>query len=196
MPAAKTEPAKARKGNKRERTRARLIEMAAQVIGEKGFDRTSLEEVAARAGMTRGAIYGNFKDREDLFLAVVESRWKPIVPPLRPGAALKEQMRILGQAVVAALPARRAAAIGAVSFQLYVLTHPEMRARLVRENARIYRWAAKELLRFVKASELPMSAEKFVRVIHALTEGLLFTHFLNPELVTGDVIVAAFDALA
>jgi AcrR family transcriptional regulator len=173
-----------------------LIDAAAQAIGEKGFDRTSLEEVAARAGMTRGAIYGNFKDREELFLAVVESRWKPIVPALRAGATLKEQMRILGQAVVAALPARRAAAIGAVSFQLYVLTHPEMRARLVQENARIYRRAATELLRFVTPGELPMPAEKFVRVIHALTDGLLFTHFLNPELITGDVILAAFAALA
>jgi AcrR family transcriptional regulator len=196
MPASKPAPAKARKGNKRERTRARLIEAAAQVIGEKGFDLTSLEEVAARAGMTRGAIYGNFKDREDLFLAVVESRWKPIVPPLRPGATLKEQMRILGRAVVEALPARRAAAIGAVSFQLFVLTHPQMRARLVQENARIYRRAAKELLRFVKTSELPMPAEKLVRVIHALTDGLFFTHFLNPELITADVILAAFAALA
>jgi AcrR family transcriptional regulator len=171
MPASKPAPAKARKGNKRERTRALLIEAAAQVIGEKGFDLASLEEVAARAGMTRGAIYGNFKDREDLFLAVVESRWKPIVPPLRPGATLKEQMRILGRAVVEALPARRAAAIGAVSFQLFVLTHPQMRARLVQENARIYRRAAKELLRFVKTSELPMPAEKFVRVIHACLAG-------------------------
>jgi AcrR family transcriptional regulator len=173
-----------------------LIEAAAQLIGEKGFDRTSLEEVAAKAGMTRGAIYGNFEDREDLFLAVVESRWKPIVPHLKPGATLKEQMRILGKAVVAALPARRSAAIGAVSFHLYVLTHPEMRTRLVQENARIYRRAAKELLGYVKSSELPMPAEKFVRVIHALTDGLFFTHFLNPELITGDVILAAFEALA
>ena len=40
------------KGGKRDRTRASLIEAAAAVIGEKGFDRASLEEIAARAGMT------------------------------------------------------------------------------------------------------------------------------------------------
>ena len=40
-------------GGKRERTRAKLIEAAAEVIGEKGYDRASLEEIAASAGMTR-----------------------------------------------------------------------------------------------------------------------------------------------
>lgn len=185
-----------RKGNKRERTRARLLEAALEVIREKGFDRTSLEEVAARASMTRGAIYGNFKNREDLFLAVVESRWKPIVPPLVDGATLRERMRLLGKSVVEALPARRAAAIGAVSFQLYVLTHPRMRSRLMRENSEIYRRAAKQLQGLVKPAELPMPAARFVRVLHALTDGLLFTHFLNPELITEDVIISAFEALA
>ncbi len=77
---------KEKNGGKRDRTRALLIEAAATVIGEKGFDRASLEEIAARAGMTRGAIYGNFKDKEELFLALVQTRWKPIVPPLKPGA--------------------------------------------------------------------------------------------------------------
>src|SRR6266550_1114273 len=44
------------KGDKRARTRARLIEAAAAVIGEKGWDQTSLDEVARRTGMTRGAV--------------------------------------------------------------------------------------------------------------------------------------------
>jgi AcrR family transcriptional regulator len=74
------------KGGKRDRTRAQLIEAAAQVIGEKGYDRVTLEEVAARAGMTRGAIYGNFKNREELILAVVGTRWQPIIPDWSPEA--------------------------------------------------------------------------------------------------------------
>jgi AcrR family transcriptional regulator len=91
------------KGDKRERTRAKLIEVAAQVVGEKGYERVTLEEVTKRAGMTRGAIYGNFKNREDLILAVVESRWQPIAPTWLPGAGLKEQLHLLGEAVVAAV---------------------------------------------------------------------------------------------
>ena len=81
--------AQAPEQGKRARTRKRLIEAAAAVIGEKGFDRASLEDIAALAGMTRGAVYGNFKNKEELFLALIETQWKPIVPPLRAGGELE-----------------------------------------------------------------------------------------------------------
>src|SRR5215831_9056225 len=126
------------KGDKRERTRAALIQAAAEIIGEKGWDRTSLEEVASRAGMTRGAIYGNFKHREDLFLAVVRAKWKPVTPPLMPGTTFKEYMHVLGRAVAASAPERRAQAVGALSFMLYALTHGEMRERIRQANDALY----------------------------------------------------------
>jgi AcrR family transcriptional regulator len=185
-----------REGGKRARTREALIEAASAVVGEKGFERTGLEEVARRAGMSRGAIYGNFRDREALFLAVAERRWQPVAPPFRPGATLREQMRILGEAVADEAESRRARAVGALSFQLYALTHEEMRARLRTENERLYGWAADNLLRFVDEAALPMPAGRFVRVLHALTEGLILTHALTPALIARAEIVAAFEALA
>jgi AcrR family transcriptional regulator len=184
------------KGGKRARTRAKLIEAAASVIGEKGFDRASLEEIAARADMTRGAVYGNFKDKEELFLAVVETRWKPIIPPFQPGASFREQMRILGLTVAAEAQARRTQAAAASAFQLYTLTHETMREQLTRQNAAIYKKMARELVKIVPAGELPMAAAKFVCVLDALITGLLFTYFQTPELVTEDIFVAAFEALA
>src|SRR6266566_378848 len=117
------------KGNKRERTRGRLLDSAVEVIREKGFYGTTLEGVARRAGMTRGAIYGNFKDKDELLLAVVETRWRPIVP-LRHGATLREHLRIVAETVIDAVPARRAQALGALSFQIYALTHADVRPRI------------------------------------------------------------------
>ena len=183
-------------GGKRSRTRARLITAAAEVIGEKGYDRASLELIATRAGMTRGAFYGNFKSKEEIFLAVVESRWKPILPPMKPGASLKEQMRILGKTVAAEALARRSQAAAATAFQLYTLTHKPMRARITKQNAAIYRRMAEELVKFVPAKALPMPAKRFVRVLDAMVTGLLFTYFQTPELITEDIIIAAFEALA
>src|SRR5438552_1466198 len=110
-------PKGAPKGDKRARTRAKLVEAAAKLVGTKGLEQTSLEDVARLARMTRGAIYGNFKDRDELFLAVAEARWQPIVPKFKPGASYSEQLRILAEAVVAAIPARRAACVGAASYQ-------------------------------------------------------------------------------
>jgi AcrR family transcriptional regulator len=185
-----------RAGGKRARTRAKLISAAAAVIGEKGYDRAPLEEIAARAGMTRGAVYGNFKNKEELFLALIASRWKPIVPPLKPGASLKEQLHILGEVVAKEAQARRSQATAATAFQLYALTHEPMRSHLTKQNAVAYRRMAKEVLKVIPAKDLPMSAEKFVRVLDAMITGLLFTYFQTPELITEDIFIAAFEALA
>jgi AcrR family transcriptional regulator len=184
------------KAGKRARTRAKLIAAAAAVIGEKGFDRASLEEIAARAEMTRGAVYGNFKNKDELFLAVVETRWKPIIPPFEPGAGFRQQMRILGKTVAAEAQARRGQAAAATAFQLYILTHESMRLQLARQNAAVYKQMAQLLLKVVPANELPMPAAKLACVLDALITGLVFTYFQTPELVTEDIFLAAFEALA
>jgi AcrR family transcriptional regulator len=182
-------------GGKRARTKAKLIEAAAAVIGEKGFDRASLAEIASRAGMTRGAVYGNYRNKEELFLDVVAEFWKPILPPVQPSMSLKQQMRVLGQTVSREARARQRYAAAATAFQLYVLTHEEMRSQLRRKNAAIYRNMAKEIQKLVPQKDLPMPAEQFVRVVDALTSGLLFTYFQTPELISEKVFVAAFEAL-
>ena len=182
------------KGDKRERTRGALIQAASEIIGEKGWDRTSLEEVASRAGMTRGAIYGNFKHREELFLAVVRAKWKPVIPPLLPGATFKDYMHGLGRAVAASAAERRPQAVGALSFMLYALTHEGMRARVRQLNKALYTTGADRLRQ--SFPRLPMAPDQLVRVLHALTDGLTYLRFLTPELITDDVVIAAFDALA
>ncbi len=183
-------------GTKRERTRAALIASAARLIAEKGYHSTSLEDVAALAGMSRGAIYGNFKDRDELFMAVLQARWTPIIPEFRAGASLKDQMRILARALIRAAPGRRELAIRALEFQLYALTHPRMRALLEKHSAEAYRQAEAWLLKFIPPEQLPMPAARFVRVLHALMDGLLFERFQAPDEITDDVIISAFEALA
>src|SRR5271166_2361769 len=128
MPKTKGDSRRRPKGDKRARTRAKLVQAAAEVVREKGYERTTLEEVAHRAGMTRGAIHGNFKSKDELFLAIAATRWQPIMPEFKLGGTLGEQMRILAAAVVATMPNRRSAAIGFTSFQVYALTHEELRA--------------------------------------------------------------------
>ncbi|MEP7311604.1 MAG: helix-turn-helix domain-containing protein, partial [Pseudomonadota bacterium] len=55
------------KGDKRQRTRSKLLAAARDLVRDKGYERTTLEDVASRAGMTSGAIYGNFRNRDALF---------------------------------------------------------------------------------------------------------------------------------
>jgi AcrR family transcriptional regulator len=155
-----------------------------------------MEAVAQRAGMSRGAIYGNFKDREELVLAVVQSRWEPVKPAFKPGAPFKEQMRILAEALIASLDKRRASAVGAASFQEYALTHEEVRLSLVELNREIYRRSIKALRAALPDEDLPMPPAKLVRVLHGMIEGFTLLRALTPELITDDVVLAAFEALA
>jgi AcrR family transcriptional regulator len=55
-------------------TRKRLIEAAAQLIAEEGYDRVGVLAIAHRAGLTNGAIYGNFRDKAHLLAAAIEMR--------------------------------------------------------------------------------------------------------------------------
>lgn len=184
------------KGDKRRRTRAALVAAASQVIAERGFDRTSIEAVCGRAGLSRGSFYGNFESREDLFLAVMDSQWAPIEADFRPGAPLRVQMRILGEAVAAQARARLPMAAGAAAFQLYILTHDHMRRRMTERNAETYRGMAEGLCRIAPPGSLPMPVDRFARVIDALVTGLVFTRFQTPDLISDEDIVAAFEALA
>ena len=59
---------------RRELTRTALIDAAADVFAKRGFHAASLEEIAETAGFTRGAIYKNFENKEELFYAVIERR--------------------------------------------------------------------------------------------------------------------------
>ncbi|GAB2843712.1 TetR/AcrR family transcriptional regulator [Microbacterium insulae] len=53
---------------RREATRQKLLDAAAQVFAEVGLDAASVEAICDRAGFTRGAFYSNFESKDELFL--------------------------------------------------------------------------------------------------------------------------------
>jgi AcrR family transcriptional regulator len=54
-------------------TRDRLVRAAAAVFAERGFDRAGVQEIARRAGLTTGAIYGRFTGKAELLRAAIEA---------------------------------------------------------------------------------------------------------------------------
>jgi AcrR family transcriptional regulator len=191
LPSARRKP----KGDKRERTRAKLLEAARQLVREEGYEHTTLEAVAKRAGMTTGAIYGNFKNREELFVALGQAYWPDIKPKVKPGAGIPEIMRAMAKATIAVIPDRKAAAVGRLTGVAYTLRHEDLLAQVQTVTARSYAAGAQWLRTMVEEDELPMPAEQMVRVIHALSEGLVLQSMLTPDLFPKSVYYAAFDAL-
>ena len=61
-----------------EATRNALLDAAERVFYDKGVSRASLDDIAREAGATRGAIYWHFKDKVDLFAAMLERVTLPL----------------------------------------------------------------------------------------------------------------------
>ncbi|TKC05381.1 TetR/AcrR family transcriptional regulator [Pedobacter polaris] len=57
---------------KAERTRAFIIEKTAPIFNKKGFAGTSLNDITAATGLTKGSIYGNFANKDEVALAVFD----------------------------------------------------------------------------------------------------------------------------
>jgi AcrR family transcriptional regulator len=60
------------RAQRRQQTRARLLEAAGQVFARRGFHAATLDEVAEAAGYTKGAVYANFANKDGLFLALLD----------------------------------------------------------------------------------------------------------------------------
>jgi AcrR family transcriptional regulator len=80
-------PRPAARRRDRERTRAALLDAAAEVFARKGVAGATLDEIADAAGYTRGAFHHHFESKEQLFLAAVARRDEELLAAYEPIAA-------------------------------------------------------------------------------------------------------------
>lgn len=70
-------------------TKAKLFEAAQRIFAKCGFERATIDQIAKRAGFSRGAFYAHFNNKEHLFFALVKQRALEQVPQfclqLQPG---------------------------------------------------------------------------------------------------------------
>ena len=89
---------KNRKAEQSEATRNALLDAARSLFSERGFSVVSTEEIVQAAGVTRGALYHHFKDKQDLFTAVVEEVEQGIIERVATAALAEadvwEQQRV------------------------------------------------------------------------------------------------------
>jgi AcrR family transcriptional regulator len=67
----------------REEVRRRLLDAALTVFAESGFANATMDQIAAAAGLTKGAIYSNFASKDDLFFAMMSDQISSRVETVR-----------------------------------------------------------------------------------------------------------------
>ncbi len=178
---------------KTEVTRRKLLTAALRVFSRDGFERSRLEDIAAEAGHTRGALYANFASKEDLFIALLEHQASKRVAEI--SHALKD----------AANPAASRDAIrhyylsGAkdrqwsilmLEFKLYALRHSEHRARFAAAHRRIRSSFHLELMGSLNyASALGPKAHEHAKILlEVIRSGLQLEHAYDPKRISPEEI--------
>jgi AcrR family transcriptional regulator len=128
------------RAERREQTREELLTAAEACFVADGFHATSVDEVAERAGYTKGAVYSNFASKEDLFFGVYQRRVERTLTEVVPGLRAAGAERALDQLATGTIQ-RRDRDDGwlavFIEFWAHVLRHPELRDRFAAIHARI-----------------------------------------------------------
>ncbi len=187
---------------RRQQTREHLLAAAAQVFADHGFHGASLDEVAAVAGFSKGAVYSNFRNKEDLFLAMFKANFDREMDALRstlersdvpPEARLSDFVSLISEEI------RTTPGNPGVLYQefwLYALRNPAAREQLVRLEEENVRGIAEiiETERVRQGLEPLASAERVARIVTALFRGLNQLRALQPE-VADDALLEEAIAL-
>lgn len=190
-------PKRARRtGGKRERTRAALITAALEIVEEAGFAAASLDAIAAKAGMTKGAIYSNFASKAELLLAAASARGLAM-RPFDPWAAasFSDGLEALAKELAATIRRARGGAKFAAEFQVYALSDPELRAGLAATYEQNFAEVAERLARYSDL-EPDVSPRELAVGLQSVGLGLLMQSFITPDDVTEPVIFATLKAFA
>ena len=168
----------------REQTRREVLDAAARAFAQRGFHGASVEAVAAEAGLSTGAVYSNFKSKEDLFLTLYEER-------------LASRARELWAAVGEAGDADEALASAAANVTQMFRASPEWLllyfefallaardARFARRFRALRRRGLDELTRGIaeglrRAGGDPSGAERIARTVRAAGYGLALEYLLG-----------------
>ena len=114
-------------------TRQHLIKSARATFAQDGFENARIEDIAAKAGKTRGAFYANFKDKEDVFFAIFEEELDHDIQAIRPilqrVSTLQDRMHALAR-YLCTLGKDRQRTLLNLEFKLYAIRHPARRKRL------------------------------------------------------------------
>jgi AcrR family transcriptional regulator len=181
------------RAEQRDLTRTRLLDAAEKVFVDRGFHAASVDEVAEEAGYSKGAVYSNFENKDELFLAVLERRVDSralaagsAVPDDRP---ISEQAEQAGNAFFEVFLQQSQWSLLLMEFATYAARHPNLRERFALRNRRMRSAMVTIIEQHLGALGLraPMSSDDLATVLFALGDGFIMTKLIEPDDVHDDL---------
>jgi AcrR family transcriptional regulator len=185
--------------------RRRLLDAALAELREHGYEGISLQGVARRAGLTKGAIYWSFRDKRDLFLALVEEE---LDEPVRELIAITESAPAdiatapLVSKGLAQLVRERPEVLLVLSEQwALAVRDPELRDAYVHRQAMLRGALARALRARHETTGVPLTypAELLASAVLALGHGLAMSALVEaqavPDELLGDVLQLLYEGL-
>jgi AcrR family transcriptional regulator len=169
-------------------TRATLLEAAECVFYEKGLAGATLDEIARRSGVTRGAVYGHFENKLGLLDAIFQAAGRPLDPFAVNLSVCREQpveelVEEIKRCWREATEVPRTARLYALLFNLCesALEAAPFFERVLSASRDAELRIEACLRRAISRSCLPadLDAQKSARVIHAALSGLLRRRLMN-----------------
>jgi AcrR family transcriptional regulator len=181
-------PRRSRREERKEETRAELIEAAGRVFARRGFHGASIQEIARDAGYSTGAIYWHFSGKDDLFLAVYEAYAMSRVREFeeiheRAQGELPQRTRAYADQWMARLRRDPQFIVLSLEFLVHAWRTPRLREAFGHRVA-FGRLALARLLGDAASErgiELPMPAEDLATVLRELGTGLGIAKLADPE---------------
>ena len=144
-------------------TVAKILDAAQEIFSEQGFEKTQLEEVAARAGYSRGAIYAHYTSKEDVFLALMEQRVLTKYTAMRQALEIEpivsKRLAIFKQWLGAQVSDQSWGTL-MLEFKLYALRRPESRDKLLKLYEKVASSSVHDLIKLLFGDGLSNVAEK------------------------------------
>jgi AcrR family transcriptional regulator len=175
-----TVPARLTQSERRARTRESLLAAATGVFARRGYHAASLEEVAAEAGLTKGALYYNFASKEELFLAILDQHVESRLGMLQSLSTgdFDVSLRAGAARIATSLRHDRDWCVLFLEFCVQAAREPTVRRRF---NARMdrVRQATRESIAANSPPEVP--ADRLAASIEAVIDGVAMHAMLHPR---------------
>lgn len=182
-------------------TRHRLLNSAAKLFAERGFDGASVEDIATHAGYTHGAIYKHFSGKEDLFLEAFRNFLSPRITSLLERVQaldkVEDQIAVLAEAFMDRMENDRDWVLLENEFWLFAMRRPHLRERISQMYANLrHFYAVFDLPGWRRrARRIDARSEDLIAVVSALLDGLARQHYAAPTKVDGDFVQMSLRAL-